>query len=104
MTPPSDIPSDGQPASPARQHFLQRLVELAIKPTAREYDVQWAEAWTKARGNRSADATTAFFDALGRSSHLLDWQFRGERRRPAGCVRHPLPTSPHRTGRPTSPA
>ena len=76
MTPPSDIPSDGQPVSPVRQHFLQRLVALVIKPTAHEYYVQWAEDWTKARGNRSADATTAFFDALGRSTHLEDWQFR----------------------------
>ena len=43
MTPPSDIPSDGQPASPARQHFLQRLVDLAIKPTTHEYYVHWTE-------------------------------------------------------------
>ena len=76
MPPPSDIPADGQPVSPTRQRFLQRLDALAIRPTAREYYVQWAEAWTKARGNRSADATTAFFDALGRSTHLYDWQFR----------------------------
>ena len=76
MTPPSDIPSDGQPISPVRQHFLQRLVALAIKPTTHEYYVQWAEDWTKARGNRSPAATTAFFDALGRSTHLEDWQFR----------------------------
>ena len=76
MTPPSDIQSDGQPVSPVRQHFLQRLVALAIKPTAHEYYVQWAEDWTKARGNRSADATNAFFDALGRSTHIEDWQFR----------------------------
>jgi integron integrase len=76
MPPPSDIPADGQPVSPTRQRFLQRLDALAIRPTAREYYVQWAEAWTKARGNRSADATTAFFDALGRSTHLEDWQYR----------------------------
>ena len=76
MTTPSDTPSDGQPVSPIRQQFLQRLVALAIKPTTHEYYVQWAEAWTKARGNRSTDATSAFFDALGRSTHLADWQFR----------------------------
>jgi hypothetical protein len=77
--PGADAPGfgwNGQPVSPARQRFLQRLVDLSIKPTAREYYVQWAEAWTKARGNRSADATSAFFDALGRSTHLEDWQFR----------------------------
>lgn len=35
-------------------------------PTQREviYYVRWAESWTKARGNRSPDATTAFFHAL----------------------------------------
>ena len=76
MNPPSDIPSDGQPVSPTRQRFLQRLAALAIKPVTHEYYVRWAEDWTKARGNRSADATTAFFDALGRSTHLADWQFR----------------------------
>ena len=76
LTPPSDITSDGQPASPTRQRFLQRLASLTTKPAAHDYYVRWAEAWTKARGNRSADTTTAFFDALGRSSHLADWQFR----------------------------
>ena len=89
MNSPSDTPSDGQPTSPTRLLFLQRLNALPIKPTAHEYYVQWAEAWTKVRGNRSADSTTAFFDALGRSTHLFDWQFRGERWHPAGCVGHP---------------
>ena len=76
MYPPSVPPSDGHPASQARLRFLQRLDVLAIKPSAREYCVRWAECWTKARGNRSADATTAFFDAIGRTAHLADWQFR----------------------------
>jgi len=76
MTTPSDAPSDGQPASPTRQRFLAHLVALPIKPTVHKYYVRWAEAWTRARGDRSADATTAFFEALGRSTHLADWQFR----------------------------
>ena len=58
MTPPSDIPSDGHPASPTRQRFHQRLDALSIKPTTHEYYLRWAEDWVKARGNRSADATT----------------------------------------------
>jgi integron integrase len=62
--------------TPARQLFLQRLAELSIKPTAREYYVRWAEAWTKARGNRSPDATRNFFDALSRSTSIADWQYR----------------------------
>jgi len=62
--------------SPARQRYLQRLDNLRIKPTLQVHYVHWAEDWTKARGNRSAAATAAFFDALGRSTHLYDWQFR----------------------------
>jgi integron integrase len=76
MSPPPGTPSDGRPASPARQHFLQRLDALAIKPAARDYYVRWAEAWNKALGHRSAERTQAFFDALGRTAHLADWQFR----------------------------
>jgi len=65
MTPPSDIPSDGQPAlSPARQRFLQRLAALAIKLAARDYFVRWAEDWTKARGHQSAARTQAFSTPL----------------------------------------
>ena len=76
MNSPSDTPSDGQPPSPTRLLFLQRLNALPIKPTAHVFYVRWAEAWTKACGNRSAEATTAFFDALGRCTHIYDWQFR----------------------------
>ena len=75
MSPPPGTPSDGRPESPARQYFLQRLDALAIKPAARDYYVRWAESWTKARGNRSAAATSAFFDALGRSTHLHNSAF-----------------------------
>jgi len=64
------------PVVPPRQRFLQRLSALSVKPAAHEHFVRWAEAWTKARGNRSPDSTTAFFDALVRSTHLADWQFR----------------------------
>lgn len=62
--------------SPARRRFLQCLAALPVKPAARDYYVRWAEAWTKARGHQSAERTTAFFDALGRSTRLADWQFR----------------------------
>ena len=89
MFPPSTPTVQDPHSSPARQRFLQRLAARTIKPAARDYYVRWAENWTKARGHQSAARTQAFFDALGRSSHLHDWQFRGERRRPAGCARHP---------------
>jgi integron integrase len=71
VPPPSD-----QPLSPARGKFLQRITSLSIKPSAREYYVRWAESWTKAHGHQSAERTQAYFDALGRSTHVADWQFR----------------------------
>ncbi|MCX6867581.1 MAG: hypothetical protein NTV46_15440, partial [Verrucomicrobia bacterium] len=49
----------------------------ARTPTAHQYYVRWAEAWNKALGHRSAERTQAFFDALGRTAHLADWQFLG---------------------------
>lgn len=66
----------GQNISPARMKFLQHIAALPIKPAARDYYVRWAEAWTKARGHQSPERTRAFFDALGRSSSIADWQFR----------------------------
>ena len=76
MSKPTTPPPDGSAATPARLNFLQRLETQAIRPAARDYYVRWAEAWINARGNRSADTTSAYFDALGRSTHLADWQFR----------------------------
>ena len=69
-----DPPS--QKASPARQKFIQRIATLTIKPTACDYYIRWAESWTKARGHQSIERTQAYFDALGRSTHIADWQFR----------------------------
>lgn len=76
MSSPSNLDSSGQNISPARHRFIQRLAALPIKPTARDYYIQWAESWTKARGHQSPERTHAYFDALGRSSHVDDWQFR----------------------------
>ena len=76
MSPQPEPNPSGQSITPARQRFLQRLAELPIKPAARGYYVRWAEAWNKALGHRSAERTHAFFDALGRTAHLADWQFR----------------------------
>ncbi|TAE87282.1 MAG: hypothetical protein EAZ71_08795, partial [Verrucomicrobia bacterium] len=60
----------------ARQRFLQRLAEISVKQAARDYYVRWAESWTKARGNRSSEATRNFFDALARSTSIADWHYR----------------------------
>jgi integron integrase len=76
MSKPTTPPLDGSAATPARLNFLHRLESLAISPAARDYYVRWAEAWINARGNRSADTTSAHFEALGRSAHLADWQLR----------------------------
>ena len=76
MSPLSEPDPSGQSITPTRQRFLQRLAELPIKPAAHGYYVRWAEAWNKALGHRSAERTQAFFDALGRSAHIADWQFR----------------------------
>ena len=72
----SQPPPSDQPPSPARRKFIQRITSLPIKPAARDYYVRWAESWTKARGHQSAERTQEYFDALGRSAHLADWQFR----------------------------
>jgi len=71
MTPPSDIPSDGQPVAPVRQRFLQRLVALAIKPTTHQYYVQWAEAWTirtvqDLMGHTSVETTMIYLHVMKR--------------------------------------
>ncbi|MEI8037733.1 MAG: integron integrase [Verrucomicrobiota bacterium] len=76
MFPSSPQTSGEPPVSPARQRYLQRLDDLRVKPALHIHYVHWAEDWTKARGNRSAAATAAFFDALGRTANLPDWKFR----------------------------
>jgi integron integrase len=73
--PPRHNPN-GSSLSPARLQFLQRLSEKHIKPAAHEYYVRWAESWTKARGHHTAQRTQEWFDALGRSSSIADWQMR----------------------------
>lgn len=74
-SPPEQKPRDSQP-SPARLQFIQRLTDTRIKPTAHDYYIRWAESWTKARGHNSAQRTQEWFDALGRSSSIADWQMR----------------------------
>ncbi len=76
MPPPSEPPSSDPALSPARRKFLQRISALPIKPAARDYYVRWAKSWTKALGHQSAERTQAYFDALGRSASIADWQFR----------------------------
>jgi len=73
---PLELDSPGKNISQARHRFIQRITALPIKPTARDYYIRWAESWTKARGHQSPERTHAYFDALTRSTHLADWQFR----------------------------
>jgi len=66
----------GRNISPARMKFIHRIATLPIKPGSRDYYLHWAESWTKARGHQSPERTQEYFDALGRSAHLADWQYR----------------------------
>jgi hypothetical protein len=70
------IPPQGHSLSPSRQRFLERLTEISVKAAARDYYIRWAESWTKARGHHSSQLTQEWFDALGRSSSIADWQLR----------------------------
>ena len=76
--PPEDRFPDGSIylCGDTRWKFIQRVAALPIKPAARDYYVRWAESWTKARGHQSPERTHEYFDALGRSARLADWQFR----------------------------
>lgn len=76
MPPPPVHDSIPSTASRARRDFLRRIAALPIKPTARTHYVRWAESWTKARGHQSPQRTSDYFHALGRSTHLADWQYR----------------------------
>jgi integron integrase len=76
MSHPPDPEPSLQSISDARRKFIQHIAVLPIKPAARDYYVRWAESWTKARGHQSPERTHEYFDALGRSAHLADWQFR----------------------------
>ncbi|MFN4874792.1 MAG: hypothetical protein ACK5JP_13385, partial [Akkermansiaceae bacterium] len=62
--------------SPARQQFIERLTAIHIKPATHNYYIRWAESWTKARGHHSTQRTQEWFDALGRSTSVADWQLR----------------------------
>jgi hypothetical protein len=76
MSASSKSDSSGHHVSDARRKFLQRISSLPVKPAARDYYVRWAESWTKAIGHQSAVRTQAYFDALGRSASIADWQLR----------------------------
>jgi hypothetical protein len=47
-----------------------------LKPAAQPHYGRWAEAWTKARGHQSPERTREWFEALGRSTSIANWQFR----------------------------
>lgn len=74
-SPQGQSPSHEKP-SVARQQFIQYIAKLPIKTNAREHYIRWAESWMKARGNHSPERTQQWFNALGRSTSIADWQLR----------------------------
>ncbi|MEM8954428.1 MAG: integron integrase [Verrucomicrobiota bacterium] len=59
----------------------QRFVDLLdehprVRPEAREYYARWVRHWLDAGGDQSEQRTLAFFETLGRSRVLLEWQFK----------------------------
>lgn len=69
-------PNSDSPPSANKRKFIERIQNIPIKASAHAYYIRWAEEWTKALGHQSEDRSQAYFDALGRSTHLADWQFR----------------------------
>lgn len=69
-------PKAGSQSVINRKRFHLQLERLRIKPTARPHYERWAGSWIKARGHESIERSKAYFDTLGRSDRLLDWQFR----------------------------
>ncbi|HEX5790943.1 MAG TPA: phage integrase N-terminal SAM-like domain-containing protein, partial [Luteolibacter sp.] len=58
------------------ERLTKRLEQLGIPPKVSPYYLRWAETWMKALGHQSAERNRAWFEALGRSPNLSDWQFR----------------------------
>ena len=52
------------------------LAAAGVADRALPHCHRWASLWLKADGPASHDRTSAFFDALGRSTGIAEWQFR----------------------------
>jgi len=58
-------------------HFVTALAtDTSVPEKARPHLARWVSQWRREGGDESAAATTAFFEELGRSPTLQDWQFR----------------------------
>lgn len=55
--------------------YDHRLAAAGVRDRAFPYCHRWASLWTKADGPASPERTQAFFDALGRSTGIAEWQF-----------------------------
>jgi len=55
--------------------YDHHLAAAGVRPSAQPHCHRWATLWLKADGPASPDRTSAFFDALGRSTGMADWQF-----------------------------
>ena len=58
-------------------HFVTALAtDTSVPEKARPHLARWVSQWRREGGDESPAATTAFFEELGRSPTLRDWQFR----------------------------
>jgi integrase len=55
--------------------YNHHLAAAGVRDHALPYCHHWASLWTKADGPASPERTQAFFDALGRSTGIAEWQF-----------------------------
>ncbi|MFN0129188.1 MAG: hypothetical protein ACKV19_21170, partial [Verrucomicrobiales bacterium] len=56
--------------------YDRHLTTAGVGDRALPHCRRWADLWMKANGPDSPERTSAFFDALGRSTGIADWQFR----------------------------
>lgn len=76
MVPSSGSAPSSEKISPKRRAFLRCLEREHVVEKARPHYLRWAGQWIRARGHESEARSRAYFEALGRSDRLLDWQFR----------------------------
>ena len=65
-----------EPDDPWNAFVTVLATDASVPEKARPHLARWVSRWRSEGGDESASATVAFFEELGRSSTLKDWQFR----------------------------